>query len=196
MNHQDLINTCVFEQFEGLLFSDLSGPLRYQDPKALWKAIDWSGSFQATPDIQGTPTDKQFCKHYEKLLNPPGPQDGVLYEPQEEKYVPVLDDEITPNEVEAQIKKLHADKAPGCDGIWSGLLKHLCDAWIILLTFLFNTVFLGGYPNAWNLIKVFNIYKKEICIHFTVRYRSSAMGLLDTGNYRGISLMSSLPKLY
>ena len=28
MNHQDLINTCAFEQFEGLLFSDLSGPLR------------------------------------------------------------------------------------------------------------------------------------------------------------------------
>ena len=27
MNHQDLINTCVFEQFQGLLFSDLSGPL-------------------------------------------------------------------------------------------------------------------------------------------------------------------------
>ena len=156
--------------------------LRYQDPKALWKAIDWSGSFQATPDIQGTPTDKQFCKHYEKLLNPPGPQDGVLNEPQEEKYVPVLDDEITPNELEAQIKKLHADKAPGCDGIWSGLLKHLCDDWIILLTFLFNTVFLGGYPNAWNLIKVFNIYKKG--------------PRLDTGNYRGISLMSTLPKLY
>ena len=27
MDHQDLINICVFEQFEGLLFSDLSGPL-------------------------------------------------------------------------------------------------------------------------------------------------------------------------
>ena len=27
MNHQDLINTCVFEQIQGLLFSDLSGPL-------------------------------------------------------------------------------------------------------------------------------------------------------------------------
>ena len=27
MNRQDLINTCVFEQFQGLLFSDLSGPL-------------------------------------------------------------------------------------------------------------------------------------------------------------------------
>ena len=28
MNHQDLINTCVFEQIQVLLFSDLSGPLR------------------------------------------------------------------------------------------------------------------------------------------------------------------------
>ena len=27
MGHQNLINICVFEQFEGLLFSDLSGPL-------------------------------------------------------------------------------------------------------------------------------------------------------------------------
>ena len=27
MNHQDLINTCIFEQIQGLLFSDLSGPL-------------------------------------------------------------------------------------------------------------------------------------------------------------------------
>ena len=27
MNHQDLINTCVFEQFQVLFFSDLSGPL-------------------------------------------------------------------------------------------------------------------------------------------------------------------------
>ena len=26
---QDLINTCVFEQFQGLLFSDLSGPLSF-----------------------------------------------------------------------------------------------------------------------------------------------------------------------
>ena len=28
MKQQDLINTCVFEQIQGLLFSDLSGPLR------------------------------------------------------------------------------------------------------------------------------------------------------------------------
>ena len=30
MNHQDLINTCIFEQIQGLLFSDLSGPLKLE----------------------------------------------------------------------------------------------------------------------------------------------------------------------
>ena len=32
MDHQDLIKTCVFEHFQGLLFSDLSGPLRVPMP--------------------------------------------------------------------------------------------------------------------------------------------------------------------
>ena len=31
MNHQDLINTCIFEQIQVLLFSDLSGPLRVKN---------------------------------------------------------------------------------------------------------------------------------------------------------------------
>ena len=35
MNHQDLINTCIFEQIQGLLFSDLSGPLMFRMQYAL-----------------------------------------------------------------------------------------------------------------------------------------------------------------
>ena len=34
MNHQDLINTCISELFQGLLFSDLSGPLTVEP--VLW----------------------------------------------------------------------------------------------------------------------------------------------------------------
>ena len=37
MNHQDLINTCIFEQIQGLLFSDLSGPLRVYRPS--WRNV-------------------------------------------------------------------------------------------------------------------------------------------------------------
>ena len=38
MKHQDLINTCVFEEIQGLLFSDLSGPLSIKK-KANYKKI-------------------------------------------------------------------------------------------------------------------------------------------------------------
>ena len=38
MNHHNLINTCVFEQFQVLLFSDLSGPLT---PITLYPNIPW-----------------------------------------------------------------------------------------------------------------------------------------------------------
>ena len=37
MKHQDLINTCVFEQIQGLLFSDLSGPLMKPNKATLVK---------------------------------------------------------------------------------------------------------------------------------------------------------------
>ena len=37
MNHQDLINTCVFELIQGLLFSDLSGPLILTNKRTLLK---------------------------------------------------------------------------------------------------------------------------------------------------------------
>ena len=45
MNHQDFINTCIFEQYQGLLFSDLSGPLTLTskwDPH--WQVIRVSGT--------------------------------------------------------------------------------------------------------------------------------------------------------
>ena len=35
MDRQDLINTRVFEQFQGLLFSDLSGPLNLSSSNAI-----------------------------------------------------------------------------------------------------------------------------------------------------------------
>ena len=50
------------------------------------------------------------------------------------------------------------------------------------MTYLFNNVFSGVYPDAWNYLKVFNIYKKG--------------DRLNLGNYRGISIMPALPVLY
>ncbi len=63
-----------------------------------------------------------------------------------------------------------------------GVLKLLTTEWILLITFLFNSVFVGTYPMQWTFSKVFNIYKKG--------------DRLDTENYRGISILVALAKLY
>lgn len=97
-------------------------------------------------------------------------------------HIPVLDDPIESTEVKLCIRKLKVDKAPGTDGIAPGILKILDDEWILLLTFAFNAVFEGSYPECWNKARVMNIYKKG--------------NRLSPGNYRGISIMNAMVKLY
>ena len=60
--------------------------------------------------------------------------------PASDVYIPVPDDQILPGEVIEQVNKLKTSKSPGIDGIPPGILKHLPDAWIIVLTFLMNIV--------------------------------------------------------
>jgi hypothetical protein len=77
---------------------------------------------------------------------------------------------------------MKADKAPGVDGIPPGLLKLLSDEWLILLTFVFNAVFNGTYPTCWDSARMINIFKKG--------------DRMQPQNYRGISIMSAMAKLY
>jgi hypothetical protein len=83
-----------------------------------------------------------------------------------------LDDPIEPTEVLRCALKLKPNKAAGIDGIPPGVLKFLPDSWILLLTHIFNLVFLGNYPLNWTLMKLFTIYKKG--------------PRNDPNNYRGI----------
>ena len=46
--------------------------LSYDDPKALWNAINCRGTFDTPGDATEGPSDKEFCEHYESLLNPHG----------------------------------------------------------------------------------------------------------------------------
>jgi hypothetical protein len=157
--------------------------LQSKNPRDIWQAINWSGTFDIAPDIQVTPTNQEFCDHYDLLLNShEDNHDLSNFQPQSEIYIPILDDDISTREVTEQIDKLNAGKAAGCDGLAPGLMKFLPDTWIILLTFFFNIVFQSDYPDAWNNLKVFNIFKKG--------------SRLDPNNYRGISIMSILPKIY
>ena len=64
-----------------------------------------------------------------------------------------------------------------------GILKLLPAQWILYITTLCNCVFFSAsYPNLWSLAKMFTIFKKG--------------DRHDPRNYRGISVINSLAKLY
>ncbi len=127
------------------------------------------------------PTDLDFCKHYDKLLNPESREDQV-YTPDTPKYIQVLDDPISPIEVDDATNVMKQSKAAGGDGVLPGVVKLLTAEQILIITFLLNAVFVGIYPMQWTFSKVFNIFKK--------------WDRLDTGNYRGISILVAFAKLY
>ena len=157
--------------------------LTHENDRQLWQAINWKGQLNeiSTPNQTDKPSDTCFSEHFQGLLNSNSP-DATNFSPQQQRYIPVLDDPIQGVEVDRCIRKLKSNKAAGTDGISPGILKLLPINWIILLTQLFNHVFLTLYPPTWTMMKVFTIYKKGTKD--------------DPNNYRGISILSAIPKLY
>ena len=152
-----------------------------RDPRQLWNSINWNGSFETPNDVLQQPTNEAFCDFYQDLLSPEGAC-PLNFQPQFVKYVPILDDPISPSEVADCCVLLKANKAAGIDGISPGLLKLLPDDWVIFMTYLFNLVFHLHYPAEWTIAKMLNIFKKG--------------DRLEPTNYRGISIVVAMSKLY
>ena len=78
---------------------------------------------------------------------------------------------------------MKANKSCGPDGIPPGVYKLLSPSWIILITSLFNIIFTSAsYPVSWTRAKLFMLFKRG--------------DRKDPNNYRGISVISSIAKLY
>ena len=78
---------------------------------------------------------------------------------------------------------MKADKSCGLDGIPPGVYKLLTPAWIILITTLFNLIFTSAsYPVSWAKAKLFMLFKRG--------------NRKDPNNYRGISVINSIAKLF
>ena len=157
--------------------------LNNDEPRALWKAIDWNGAVEGT-DAGDRPDDDEFRKHFELLLDPPNAQrDLSLYAQATNVHLPITDDPIQPREVLEATKSLKASKSGGLSGVPPGLLKLLPDSWIVFFASMF-TLLLNNfvYPDSWCYTKLVVLFKK------------GSRKLCD--NYRGISLMESAAKLY
>ena len=131
------------------------------------------------------PTDEEFKEYIERCFNPPT---SVQVDPDTRDFatnvtIPLLDEAITPLEVQQQVKLLKSDKACGPDGLSPGIIKILPEQWILLITSIFNVIFLSrDYPLAWLRARLCTIFKRG--------------DRKNVANYRGINIINSLAKLY
>ena len=97
--------------------------------------------------------------------------------------VPMLDDPFDPDEVAQVIdKQVKPNKSAGPDGLSPALFKLLPVQWVITLTILLNAVFTNGYPKMWTYARLMMLFKKG--------------DRLNCDNYRGISIINSISKIY
>ena len=97
--------------------------------------------------------------------------------------VPILDDPISYDEVQSQIKSLKSGKASGPNGVPPGLYKMLPVSWILCIATLFNNIFMSSlYPVSWINTKLFTVFKHG--------------SRLLVRNYRAINVINSIAKLY
>lgn len=90
----------------------------------------------------------------------------------------------SPNEIKSIIKNLKPKKSPGSDGITNRSLKHLSKKCLVFLSHLFNNCFeICYFPQEWKISQIVALPKPN-------------KNHSDPSNYRPISLLSSLSKIY
>lgn len=153
--------------------------LENNDSRVVWKAIGWKGEIAG--ELSDGPTDSQFKAHFEELLNPSSEERDAVFETEGAPYIPVLDDPFTADELGGVVRGLKTNKS--YVGICPALFTILPQQWMLFFLTIFNWIFCYGfYPFAWchnKLITLFKSGDKHEC-----------------GNYRGISVMNTLAKVY
>ena len=147
------------------------------DPKLIWKSINWKGNFES--DALTTPNDDQFKEHFEHLLG----SQNIEYEDNlvDSPYVPVLDDPFTMEELSQAVKSLNVNKS--FLGICPGIMRKLPISWFTFFLAILNFVFMRCcYPLAWCYSKLIVLFKSG--------------NRMMCNNYRGISIMDTLSKIY
>ena len=159
--------------------------LRDTDDRRMWQAIDWQGRYKSddfTEQKNKGPTDEEFKNHFADVFNPQNVEHVNVNDFATNVTIPVLDNDITLDEVIQEIRMLKHDKACGPDGISPGIFKLLPAQWIYFIVSLFNAIFSGSYPASWHSARMVTLFKKG----------NRAL----TKNYRSINIINSMAKLY
>lgn len=169
-------------EYKNTIFNDI----RKLDPKYrndFWKHLQDLRREKSKQNLNIS--TEEWVNHFKNLLydqqdNQPIENSDNL----EETYDQILDSEFTEKEIHERISSLKKNKAPGIDGILNEMLKYGRFYLVPMLTKLFNNVLDKGiFPSQWNVGLIKPIYKNKGDPSLP-------------GNYRGITLASSLGKLF
>lgn len=159
--------------------------LRHKNPREFWKKLSWkkkSGPIAAPAKA----LHQYFSSMFECPNEHPQFEKDIITSNQlwlDRTFIsdPILDCEITTEEVENSIKDLKAGKAAGSDNILPELIKNGSEYLVLFLKELFNQIMsTQNYPKLWQEQVLHPILKKG--------------DPLDPSNYRGISLLNIMSK--
>ena len=153
-------------------------------PEMFWSQIRrLNFKYFATPNI----SKEDWYNYFKRNFQGTEPHDESMTEKRESDLYEVeeneLNSEITEEEIKSAIDQLKLRKSPGSDQILAEMLKASAGFLVPYLCILFNLIFDSGtFPNVWQESIIVPIYKKGA--HD------------DPSNYRGISLTSTLSKVF
>ena len=159
--------------------------LRTSNPSHYWKLLKQlkeNNSNESTPQILVPEWELYF-----KNLNTSNKiNDEVLVKLnilEKQKYFNPTDYIIKESEISKCIKVLKNKKSPGLDGILNEMIRYSQSALLPVLTKIFNNILgTGNYPDTWRTAYIIPIFKKG--------------DVMDTNNYRGITIISNIAKLF
>ena len=115
--------------------------MEMESEKALWEAVGWNGEVNTHQTEENKPSDDEFQKHLESLLNPETTDDATIEN--NNISIPLLDDPIAMTELTNVIKKLKP-KGAGPNGVKPAIYRWFPESWVAVLLLLVNLVFLCG----------------------------------------------------
>ena len=153
-----------------------------KDPKSYWKILKGNKKNNEIP----IELDKLY-EHFKALSseneNEVG-QENIECETNVCDSSPILNRPITDDEVKKCISKLKNNKSAGIDGILNEHIKSTQDIMNPLYVLLFNKILdTGVFPAEWLVGVIVPLYKNKGDVH-------------DPNNYRGITLLSCIGKLF
>ena len=170
-----------FSNHRSTLQSNIRG-LRSTDPRSYWKLIN-NACDQNRDSNSNTPSSECFVDHFNTIGNVP---DSDILESELDSEVDLENEQLSKSITLEEVKKckLNNNKASGTDYILNEFLKHAAPKLLDPIRQLFDIVLkCGKIPETWSIGVICPIYKGKGCP-------------LDVDNYRGITILSCLGKLF